>query len=165
MDESHSRPNKKWQIPAPLCQPESQCQYALKAEEKILQAISARAPIPEILNEICAAIDCQIGNTVSVISLFQDGTTIAAEIARKPALFGMHVFSCANILNERGEELGSLEVYCCVPRDPSTSEVHLMERARYLAALSVGRDTKADYRANCCVSENGPVPERALEWN
>ena len=44
-------------------------QYLLSAEEQLLQAISARAPLPELLDKICSALDCQIGNVVSMISL------------------------------------------------------------------------------------------------
>jgi len=42
-------------------------QYFLRAEEQLLQSISCHAPLPKVLNEICCALDFQIGNVVSLI--------------------------------------------------------------------------------------------------
>jgi hypothetical protein len=38
-------------------------------ERQILELISLDAPLPGILNRLCAAIDVQIGNVVSLVSL------------------------------------------------------------------------------------------------
>src|ERR1700693_4537460 len=83
-------------------------QYLLSAEEQLLQAISVRAPLAELLDRICSALDCQIGNVVSMISLSGNYTTNIAEIADNAALFGLHIFSTADVVAENGEELGCL---------------------------------------------------------
>lgn len=163
MDESHSRPYKKWQIPGLPCRPETESRYLLNAEEKILQAISARAPVPETLNEICTALDCQIGNTVSLISTSTGRDTSAAGTERTAARFGMHVFSSAQIIGDVGEELGSLQTYSHDSRTPSTDEFQLIERALHLAALAIMRENKAVDRANSRTSSR-PVRRRVLEW-
>ena len=164
MGESHSRPYKKWQIPGLPSRPETDSRYLLNAEEKILQAISARAPVPETLNEICSALDCQIGNTVSLISTSTGRDTSAAGTARTAARLGMYVFSSTKIIDGLAGELGSLEPYSCDSRAPSTSEFQLIERALLLAALAITREKKAVDRATSRISENRPVQRRVLEW-
>jgi hypothetical protein len=47
---------------------DEKAQYASSLEEHVLRSISARAPLPKVLNEICSVLDCQIGNVVSLIS-------------------------------------------------------------------------------------------------
>src|SRR5579859_2589048 len=89
-------------------------QYVLHAEQQILQLISARAPVAEILNEICFALDCQIGNMVSVVSLSEGDCIETAEIAENAALFGLHVFFSSDIATDSGERLGTLEMYSIV---------------------------------------------------
>ena len=69
----------------------------IEAEQQILQLISARAPIPKILNEICYALDCQIGNVVSVVSLTEEKSLDVAEIGKNAKLFGLHVFFATEI--------------------------------------------------------------------
>jgi hypothetical protein len=164
MDESHSGAYKKWKIPGLPPRPEIKSQYVLKAEGKILQAISARAPVPETLNEICSALDCQIGNSVSLISTSTGRDTSAAGTARTAARFGMYVFSSAQIIGDFGEEVGSLQTYCRDSRTPSTNELHLIERALHLAALAITRENQAVHRANSRIAENRPVRRRVLEW-
>lgn len=164
MDESHSRAYKKWKIPGLPCRPETQSRYLLKAEEKILQAISARAPVPETLNEICGALDCQIGNTVSLISTSTGRDTSVAGTARTAARFGMHVFSSAQIIGDLGEDLGSLQTYCRDSRTPSAEEFQLIERALHLAAHAITREKAAVHRADSRISENRSMRRRVLEW-
>lgn len=164
MDESHLSPYKKWQIPGLPRRPDTKSRYLLKAEEKIIQAISARAPVPETLNEICSALDCQIGNSVSLISTSTGRDTSAAGTARTAARFGMHVFSSAQIIGDLGEEVGSLQTYCRDSRTPSANELQLIERAIHLAALAIIREKKAVHRANSRIDENRPVRRRVLEW-
>jgi len=84
-------------------------QYLLGAEEQLLQSISARAPLPEVLNGICSALDRQIGNVVSLISLPGDDASELAAIAMNAALFGLHTFCSAGLVAENDEVLGSLE--------------------------------------------------------
>ena len=164
MDESRSRPRERRLIPEPTEHSESRIQYVLNAEAKILQSISARAPVPAILNEVCCALDCQMGNMVSLISLPEDETASVAEIARSAALFGLYIFFSAGIFAESGEELGSLEMYCCTPRNPSRHEVHLIERATCLAAIAIERDAKAARRADGGIPVSGPSRRNVPGW-
>jgi hypothetical protein len=164
MDENRSRQREKWLIPAPVERSEGRIQYLLNAEEKILQSISGRVPLPEILNEICTAIDCQIGNMVSLISLPEDETASVAEIARSADLFGLHIFFSAGIFAESGEELGSLEMYCCTPLNPSRGEIQLVERAACLAAIAIERDAQAVRQDNDGNSTKGPSRGKVLGW-
>jgi hypothetical protein len=117
MGESESHSLAKWNISSRYSV--DRIQYLLKTEEQILQSISARAPISTILNDICDALDCQIGNTVSLISVACNKVMSAAEVSRSAALFGLHIFVSVVIEAESVEELGSLEMYCCVLRNPS----------------------------------------------
>ncbi len=58
-------------------------QYLLRGEEQLLQAISARAPLAEVLHKICDALDSEIGNMMSVIALLNEKQAyIAAGRAR-----------------------------------------------------------------------------------
>jgi hypothetical protein len=41
-------------------------QYLLGAEEQLLQSIFSHASLPKVLNEICSALNFQIGNVVSL---------------------------------------------------------------------------------------------------
>jgi len=168
MDESESRSLAKWEISVPSRYSAHRIQY-LKAEEQILQSISARAPISKILNDICNALDCQIGNMVSLISAPANNAISAAEVSRSAALFGLHVFCSVVIGAESGEELGSLEMYCCVSRNPSPREFQLIERAACLAAVAIKRHCEAGDRGNCRIhgvrSAKGYVPEMPTSMN
>jgi hypothetical protein len=143
---------------------EGRIHYLLKEEDKILRSISARAPLSEILNEICTALDCQIGNMVSLISLPEGGRPNTADIARHAALFGLHIFFSAGLINAGGEELGSLEMYCCPARDASNNELQLIGRAICLAAIAMERDRKAGHQANQRRPQRGPARGNALSW-
>lgn len=134
-------------IPVPPRHSEDEIQYLLKTEERILQLISTRASLPEVLNGICSALDYQIGNVVSYISSAEYDATSAADIAQTVALFGLFSFFFTGIVAEGGEELGSLEIYGCVPRSPSPREFQLIERAACLAAIAIERDMEAGHHA------------------
>jgi DNA-binding Xre family transcriptional regulator len=164
MDESYFRSYKRWQVPVSRRHSRSNGQQVLKAEKKILQSISAQAPLREVLNEICSALDCQIGDTVSLISISGRDATTAAAITQNTGLFGLHAFSSAGIIDESGEDLGFLEMYCCDPRIPSSGEFQLMERALNLAILAIERDRKGSHPANSRVPENRRASRRVLEW-
>jgi len=112
-------------------------QYLLKTEQQILQLISARAPIAKILNEICYALDCQIGNMVSVVLLPGEDSIGAAEIAKNAVLFGLHVFFATDIAADSGHQLGTLEMYSTDSRRPSPVELQWIARAVCLAAIAV----------------------------
>ncbi|MGB2778185.1 MAG: hypothetical protein WA857_05575 [Candidatus Acidiferrum sp.] len=164
MDKYRSHARGKWLIAVPPNQSEGRIQYLLNAEEKILQSISVRAPVPEILNEICTAVDCQIGNMVSLISLPEDETANVADIARSAKLFGLYIFFSVGIFAEGGTELGSLEMYCCTARDPSRREVQLIERAACLAAIAIERDAEAVRQANGGAPIKEPSRANVLGW-
>jgi hypothetical protein len=139
-------------------------QFLLRAEKQLLQSISARAPLPEILNGICSALDWQIGNVVSLISLPEDDASDLAAIAMNAAHFGLYIFWSEGVVAENDELVGSLEMYCSVPRSPSASEFQLIERAKCLAAIAIKLDNQSDYRGNCGMQRNRPVRGRVLEW-
>jgi hypothetical protein len=132
-------------------------QYLLRTEEQILHAISARAPLPVILNAICSALDCQIGNIVSLISLPSDGPINVGEISGKAGLFGLHISFSAGILSENGEELGLLEMFCCIRRKPSLDEQQLIQRAMCLAGIAIKH-----YNENGKQSYFGPASDVSL---
>jgi hypothetical protein len=136
----------------------------LRAEEHILRGISTRAPLPRVLNGICSALDCQIGNVVSLISLPGDDASELAVIARNAEAFGLHIFFSEGIVAESGEALGVLEVYCCVPRSPSSRELQLIERASCLAALAIKFDMETSHQRNFDLSWNRTVRARLLDW-
>lgn len=124
-------------------------QYVLQAERQILQLISARAPVAKILNEICYALDCQIGNMVSVVSLSEVDCIETAEIAENAALFGLHVFFSTGIATDSGENLGTLEMYSIVSRKPTARELPLIARALCLAAIAIACRVKGRAEQTC----------------
>jgi hypothetical protein len=138
--------------------------YLLSAEEQLLRSISARAPLPEVLNGICSALDCQIGNVVSLISLPSDDVGDLATITVNAALFGLHTFCSEGVVAENEELLGSLEMYCTAARSPSASEFQLIERAKCLAAIAIKLDKEAGHQSDRGLCEDGPARERVLEW-
>ncbi len=146
------------------CHSDDKIQYSLSAEEQLLQSISTRAPLPQVLNEICCALDCQIGNVVSLISVPGDDASELGAIAMSAALFGLYTFCSEGIVAENDELLGSLEMYCSVSRSPSASEYQLIERAKSLAAIAIKLDSEADHQAKCDTRGNRPVQGRVLEW-
>ena len=170
MDESEFRSLAKWQISVPPRCSENRIQYLLKTEEQILQSISARAPISKILNDICNALDCEIGNMVSLISVPDDNAISGAEVLHSAVLFGLYRFFAVVIVAENnGEELGSLEMYSCVSRNPSPREFQLIERAVCLAAIAVKRYRETGDGGNCRIhgirSARGYVPETPTSMN
>jgi hypothetical protein len=60
---------------------ENKIRYLLSAEERLLQSISARASLPELLNKICNALDRDIGNVASLIAPSGDDATDLACLA------------------------------------------------------------------------------------
>ena len=167
MDESESRSLAKWNISVSSRYSVDRVQYLLKTEEQILQSISARAPISKILNHICDALDCQIGKTVSLISV--PCNKVMGEVSRGAAFFGLHIFASVVIGAESVEELGSLEMYCCVLRNPSPGELQLIERAVCLAAVAIKRFLETGDGKTCRMhgvrSAPGYLPEPPTSMN
>lgn len=139
-------------------------QYLLSAEQQLLQSISSRAPLPGVLNEICSALDCQIGNVVSLISLPEADGADHAAIALNAALFGLYTFCCEGLASDNEELLGSLEMYSSVARSPSPSEIRLIERAKCLAALAIKLDNESARPRQSGKREHPPVFGRVLDW-
>ena len=139
-------------------------QYLLRAEEQLFHAISSHASLPKVLNEICSALDFQIGNMVSLITLPGDDPSDLAAIAMNTAHFGLHTFCSEGIAAENDELLGFLEMYCSVPRSPTAEEVQLIERARCLAAIAIKRHNEAGDQDDGGGRRNQGAQKRALEW-
>jgi len=143
---------------------DNKIQYLLNAEEQLLQLISSRAPLPGVLNGICAALDCQIANVVSLISLPGADAGELDGIATNAALFGLDTFYSEGLVAENDELLGSLEMYCSDRRSPTPGELQLIERAKCLAAIAIQRHNEADQQGNRGVRGNRPVRGHVLEW-
>jgi hypothetical protein len=161
---SDSGPNspEKWAIFEATCHSEGRIQYLLNSEPQILQSISARKPVPQILNEICSALDGEIANTVSLIALWKLDSMSTADAARSAARFGLHVFFSAGIVAENGEILGSLEMYCCYDQcKPSPRELQMIERAACLAGIAVERGMGAR-PVDLWVADD--EPRKVFEW-
>jgi len=139
-------------------------QYLLSEEKQLLQSISVGAPLPAVLNGICCALDCQIGNVVSLIAVPGDDASELAAIAMNAAHFGLYTFCSEGVVAENNERLGSLEMYCTVSRSPSASEFKLIERAKCLAAIAIKLDKEADDQGNRGRRENRPVRGRVPAW-
>jgi hypothetical protein len=114
-----------------------------------------------IISEGLREKDC---NGVSHISLAEDDAIDLAAIDVNAEVFGLHIFFSAGVVGESGEDLGSLEMYCCVPRSPSFEEFQLIERATCLAAIAIKVDNEADRQGNRDMCGNRPVRRRVLEW-
>jgi len=89
MNKSHSGTGGGSQGRMPPFESEDKIQYLLSAEEQVLQSISTGAPLPGVLDGICSALDFQIGNVVSLISLPEDDPSELAAIAMDAAFFGL----------------------------------------------------------------------------
>jgi hypothetical protein len=139
-------------------------QYLLRAEEQLLQSISSHASLPKVLNEICSALDFQIGNVVSLITLPGDDPSDLAAIAMNAAHFGLHTFCSEGVAAENDELLGFLEMYCSVPRNPTAEEVQLIERAKCLAAIAIKRYNEAIHQDSGGGRGNQGARKRLIEW-
>jgi len=111
----------------------------LPGEKRIVELISKGAPLAEILNNLCTAIDLQLGNIVSVMLLPNDTERDFKTIAHGALQFGLHLYWSADIALWDESVLGSFEMYCCVPRTPTASELELIRRATHLAAIAIRR--------------------------
>jgi hypothetical protein len=159
MTDDHFTLEHRTQEPWPRRNSGAEVQYLLKAEEQLLQSISARVPLADVLHKICGALNSEIGNMISVISLPNDDATGLAAIAKCATLFGLYKFCSARVIAGDDELLGSLEMYCCVPRRPFLGEVRLIERAACLAAVAITRHNEAvnngDRSDSCELPESG----------
>jgi hypothetical protein len=143
---------------------EERIHFSWSAEEQLLQSISTPAPLPKMLNEICIALDCHIGNVVSFISLPWDDPGELAAIALNAERFGLYSFYSEDVVAEDGEPLGSLEMYCSPRRSPSAGDLQSIERAKRLAAIAIKCHKETKQAAECGRSPNRPARGRLLEW-
>jgi hypothetical protein len=109
----------------------------LVGERSLLDLISTGAPLAHVLDMICAALNLQMGNVVSLVLLSDDEEHATLTSAQSAAHFGLSVFRCAAIVSPSEELLGTLEVYCCVPGTPTPSDDKLIARTAHLAALAI----------------------------
>lgn len=116
--------------------------YLMRAEEDILNSICAGEPIAQLLNRICRALDCEIGNVVSLVSVLDDNTMDFRAVAENAKRFGLHSFCSLGVVVENGELLGILDIYSCGPELPSAWELTLIERAGCLAAIAIERENE-----------------------
>jgi hypothetical protein len=138
-------------------------QFLLRSEEEIIRSISARAPLPDLLDGICSALDLQIGNAISLIFPAGHDASDIDTITANASLFGLHTFCCKSIVAGNDEVLGSLRMYSCVPRSPSASEIQLIERARCLAAIAITFNNEAGHRRYVSPHGSRLVRESVLE--
>lgn len=125
----------------------------LRGEKNILELISMGAPLPGVLNKLCATINLQIGDVVSVIlpADEQDLPTIMQDALQ----FGLYVFWSASVPLRNEDVLGTFQMYCCVPRSPTPFELQLIVRVTHLAALAIRRhNDERDFERFCEVWTN-----------
>jgi hypothetical protein len=99
-------------------------------------------PLAELLNSICNALDCEIGNVVSLVSILDDDTTDPAAIAGNATHFGLHMFCSMRVVSANRGPLGKLEVYSCEPGLPDRRELDIIKRAAWLAAIAIERENE-----------------------
>ena len=148
----------------PRRSPDDRTRYFLRGEEQLLQSMSSHAPLPKVLNEICSALDFQIANVVSLVTLPDDDPSGLAAIAMNAARFGLHTFCAEGVTTENDELLGFLEMYTSVQRDPTAEEVQLIERAKCLAAIAIKRHNEASPEGNGGVRRDEGAQKRVPEW-
>jgi GAF domain-containing protein len=112
-----------------------------EAEGQILELISLGAPLAGILNRLCIAIDVQIGDVISLVSLADAQENHLCSTTQRAVEVGLEVFSSTGILSVDQTLLGTLEIYACDPRRPTQDEYELIERVSHLAAIALQRHT------------------------
>jgi hypothetical protein len=143
MSDEHFLLRNRPQEPSPHRDSGAEVQYLLKAEEQLLHSISAGVPLTEILYKICDALNSEMANMVSLISLADDDAKGLASIAESAEILGLHKFCSASVVGGNDEALGSIEMYSCAPRRPFLNEIRLIERATCLAAVAIQRHNEA----------------------
>jgi hypothetical protein len=118
-------------------QPSDDMHSLLAVEGQLLELISEGAPLPKVLDKICAALDVQLGNVVSLVLLPDDEEHTLHTFAHNAVAFGLTPFNCTPIVSAEEEFLGTLETYCCFLRSPSPTDSELIQRAVQLAALAI----------------------------
>ncbi len=132
----------------------------LTGEGYLLELIFAGAPLPQVLDKVCTALDLQVGNVVSLVLFPDDEEHTLHTIAQSAVEFGLSAFSCTAILSPSAEFFGTLEMYCCFPRIPTHDENRLIERAAHLAALAIHHHNR-QLDIECFSLEEGGVTDKA----
>ena len=120
----------------------------LIGESRLLELVSTGVPLLEVLIKICATLDVQIGNTVSVILSAEEDQHSLNALGEQAARFGLYVYSCCAVLSKSQRLLGTLETYSYLLRNPAVNEARLIQRASQLAALAIMRHNKKSGRWN-----------------
>jgi GAF domain len=111
----------------------------LAGEGQLREMISAGAPLPQILDRVCTALDVRVGNVVSLVLLPDDEEHTLHTTAQSAAKFGLTAFSRMPILSPSEEFFGTLETYSRFSREATRNERASIERAAHLAALAIQR--------------------------
>lgn len=130
-------------------------QTLLVGEGQLLELISEGAPLPQILDSVCTAINVQLGNVISLVLLPDNAEHILHTFEQSAITFGLTPFSRTPILSTEEEFLGTLETYCCFPRKPSLTESELIERAVQLAAVAIEHYNHDVHAEDCSLKWNG----------
>ncbi len=135
----------------------------LAGEGHLLELISSGAPLPQVLDKVCTALDVQVGNVVSLVLFPDDEEHFVHTIANTAAEFGLSVFSRTAILSPSEELFGTFEIYCCFPRTPAPSEDRLIQRATHLAALAIQHHYHGRDPGNFSLHWNGAIGSDSRE--
>ena len=108
-----------------------------EGERQSLDLISLGAPLARILNRLCLAIDVQIGDVISLVSLTDEQENHFCSVTQRALQVGLDVYSSTGILSPDQTLLGTLEIYACDPRRPTPHENELIERVNHLAAIAL----------------------------
>jgi len=133
-------------------QPSDDMHSLLAGEGQLLELISEGAPLPKVLDKICAALDVQLGNVVSLVLLPDDEEHTLHTFAHNAVAFGLTPFNCTPIVSAEEEFLGTLETYCCFPREAGPAETDPIQRAVQFAALAI-QHYKHDVDAESCAPD------------
>lgn len=139
-------------------------QTLFMGEGQLLELIIEGAPLSQVMEKLCTALDVQVGNVVSWVLFPEDEEHSLHTIAQSAAKFGLFPFSCNAIVSPSEEFFGTLEIYSCFPRKPNRIEFKLIDRAAHLAALAIqnyNHDVEAD---GCSLDWNGATGGRPHGW-
>jgi hypothetical protein len=136
----------------------------IRGEAEILSSMCAGAPLAQLLDRICSALDCEIWNVVSAVSVLHTNAMDFADLAESARRFGLHVFCTLGVMAENGELVGILETYSCEPRLPTAWERKLIEHASSLAAIAIEREIRHILSGNEFASENRITRESLEKW-
>jgi hypothetical protein len=120
-------------------------------------------PLQQLLNRICSALDCEIGNVVSLVSLLDEDVAEFEVAAKNAKHLGLHMFCSVGVIAENGELLGILEMYSCKPWGPSPQDLELIERAACLAAVAIERGNGAWEADESAIAEMLLIRRRVLD--